>query len=69
MTRSGGMNMDPDLRALLVCPSCRGDLMDAVDGLLCEPCDQFYPVQEGVPFLVPECARPSRSGDRPVVPE
>lgn len=46
------------LRALLVCPRCRGELRDAPAGLVCDACRLAYPVERGTPFLVAECARP-----------
>lgn len=56
------IGFDDKLRMLLVCPACRGDLRtiehtDVLTTLRCEPCRLDYPVEEGVPFLVPECAR------------
>jgi uncharacterized protein YbaR (Trm112 family) len=50
--------LDPELRALLVCPACRGELEDREDGLACPRCALLYPIEEGVPFLVRECAVP-----------
>lgn len=46
-----------DVRALLVCPRCRGELVDAPDALVCPRCEVAWPVEDGVPFLVDECAR------------
>ncbi len=47
-----------DVRGLLVCPRCRGELVDAPGSLVCERCNVRWPVEDGVPFLVDECARP-----------
>jgi uncharacterized protein YbaR (Trm112 family) len=45
------------VRALLVCPGCRGELDDLEAGLRCGACRVVYPVVAGVPWLVPEHAR------------
>lgn len=50
--------IDPEVRALLVCPACRGELSDVPAGLHCGACALVYPVEEGVPYLVRECALP-----------
>ncbi|HMV69692.1 MAG TPA: Trm112 family protein [Myxococcota bacterium] len=60
--------VDPALRALLVCPECRGELDEVEGGLGCPACARTYPVVDGVPWLVAELARPSsdaRQGRRP----
>ena len=49
--------LDPRLRALLVCPLCRGDLTDHPEGLVCRPCERLFPIVEGIPHLVHELAR------------
>lgn len=45
-----------EVRALLVCPSCRGDLRDERTGeasfLVCATCHMGYPVEEGIPVLL-----------------
>ena len=55
--------LDPELRALLVCPACRGELRERLDAsregpdaLRCPQCMLDYPVVQGVPYLVPELA-------------
>ena len=53
--------INPDLRALLVCPLCRGELEDHPDGLVCHkghPDALLFPVEDGVPMMVRELARP-----------
>jgi uncharacterized protein YbaR (Trm112 family) len=49
--------LDPELRKLIVCPACRGDLDDVDHGLRCPACRLVYPVEDGVPFLIKELAR------------
>lgn len=46
--------LDPRLRALLVCPRCRGELADHALGLACPSCRRLYPVIDGVPRMAPE---------------
>ena len=50
--------IDPDLRALLVCPVDRAPLCDEEDALVCRQCGRRYPVTEGIPIMMPE-DRPS----------
>ena len=59
---SGQIN--PRVRALLVCPSCRGEFEDVEQGLRCPAEQTVYPVVDGVPQLVPERMRV----DRPQTP-
>jgi uncharacterized protein YbaR (Trm112 family) len=47
---------DPRVRPHLVCPRCRGELLDVADGLVCTPCALRYPVHDGVPWMLPERA-------------
>lgn len=42
----------PALRALLVCPVCRGELDDVPGGLRCPQDRLRFPVVDGVPWLV-----------------
>ena len=50
-------SVDPRVRELLVCPLCRGPLVDVADGLRCEAEGLTFPVVDGVPWLVRERAR------------
>jgi uncharacterized protein len=50
--------LDPELRAILVCPACRGELDDIADGLGCAACALVYPVVDDIPNLIPEEAKP-----------
>lgn len=58
--------MPPELRALLACPRCRGPLADgapaAEPALLCRRCQVAYPVEQGIPVLLSERARPLSGG-------
>lgn len=52
------MPVDAKLRAMLVCPKCRGSLVDAKDekgvaeGLKCDACKVIYPVKEDIPVMI-----------------
>lgn len=42
-----------ELRDLLVCPTCRGDLVWCDAGARCSSCGARYPVRDGIPILLP----------------
>lgn len=52
------MPVDAKLRAMLVCPRCKGALADAKDegglaeGLRCDACKVIYPVKEDIPVMI-----------------
>ena len=54
----------PRVRALLVCPQCRGELSDVQRGLLCPVDGLLFPVQDGVPHLIRECALKATARER-----
>lgn len=54
-------SIDPELRAILVCPACRGELTDLPEGLHCPTCALLYPVVSDIPQLISEEARPYAS--------
>lgn len=56
------MSIPPEVRSLVVCPVCGGELEDGEGGLLCPSCQKVYPVLEGVPVLLPARARKARAG-------
>uniref|UniRef100_UPI003593EF2B Trm112 family protein n=1 Tax=Nocardioides zeae TaxID=1457234 RepID=UPI003593EF2B len=58
--------MDPTLRRIIVCPNCRGELVDGPtdgptgtdgDELVCVDCGYGYPVRDGIPVLLVDEAR------------
>ncbi len=55
--------IDSELRAMLVCPACRGDLIDRQPGLHCPACALLYPVIDDIPQLIAEEARSYPSAD------
>jgi uncharacterized protein YbaR (Trm112 family) len=62
MTRD--WELDDRLRGLLVCPDCRGPLEDRRSGLACEQDQLLFPVENGVPVMVVELARPLEDRDK-----
>lgn len=58
---NGGMDLDPALLEIIVCPDCRGQLtVDAkAQELVCGSCGLAYPVRDNIPvLLVDEARRP-----------
>jgi len=59
-----GVELDPHLLEIIVCPACRSDL-DLVDSgadaeLVCQGCGLAYPVRDNIPvLLVDEARKPS----------
>jgi uncharacterized protein YbaR (Trm112 family) len=65
------MSIPPDLLAVLACPKCKGPVAETAtgDGLRCPACGLVYPVEEGIPIMLAEEARPDETaapegGDR-----
>jgi uncharacterized protein YbaR (Trm112 family) len=56
--------LDPDLKAILACPRCRGTLEfhEEEDEILCRACRLAYPIQDGIPVMLVEDARPLPAG-------
>ena len=56
------MPLDPRLLAILCCPAehlgapCHGDLEELAEGLRCRSCGRLYPIQDGIPVMLPEIA-------------
>jgi uncharacterized protein YbaR (Trm112 family) len=52
--------LDPDLKAILACPRCRGELEfhEEHDEILCRRCRLSYPIVDGIPDMLLEDARP-----------
>jgi uncharacterized protein YbaR (Trm112 family) len=53
----------PELMEILCCPMCKGDLVLTVDeeddkeiingSLFCGKCNEYYPIEEGIPNMLP----------------
>jgi len=50
--------ISPELLAIIVCPSCKGELtLTEVPELACAGCGLVYPVRDGIPVLLVDEAR------------
>jgi len=56
------MPLDKNLLDILVCPKCKGELEYEVDGeaeaLLCHLCALRYEIDEGIPIMLIDEAKP-----------
>jgi uncharacterized protein YbaR (Trm112 family) len=54
------MPIDPQLKEILVCPQCLGQLTEnqAGDELICAKCRLRYRVEQDIPIMLPEEALP-----------
>ncbi len=52
--------IDKELLSILACPICKGslDYIQEKDVLVCQNCRVFYPIEEGIPLLTKEFAKP-----------
>jgi len=55
------MSLAPDLLAILVCPQCKGELehrTGPAEALVCHACRLVYAVEDDIPILLIDEARP-----------
>jgi uncharacterized protein YbaR (Trm112 family) len=54
------MSLDPELLEILVCPRCRGDLeySEAEQELRCPNCRLVYRIEDDIPILLIDEAKP-----------
>jgi len=52
--------IDDELKAMLVCPACKGDLIYADNDtrIICRACRTVYPVRDGIPVMLINEAQP-----------
>lgn len=57
------MALDERLLEILVCPDCRSEVeyKDRRKVIVCTGCGLQYPVKDGIPVMLVEEAKPSRS--------
>lgn len=53
----GRMALDPGILKVLVCPQCKRGLRERGEGLFCPHCRLLYPVEDGIPIMLPEEAK------------
>lgn len=54
------MPISEELLQILACPKCKGEvvLTAAQDGLVCHACKLVYPIEEDIPVMIIEEAKP-----------
>ena len=58
------MSVPEELLELMACPVCRSPLEDQEEMLRCTGCGVRYPVNDGVPVMLPEAAVPADEEDQ-----
>ena len=54
--------IDDELKAILVCPACKGDLQFEETRILCAACKKAYPIRDGIPVMLISDATPWTPG-------
>jgi uncharacterized protein YbaR (Trm112 family) len=56
--------LDAELKAILVCPACKGDLLFESDDtrIICRACRKVFPVRDGIPVMLVNEAQPWSPG-------
>jgi uncharacterized protein YbaR (Trm112 family) len=44
--------IDDELKAILVCPVCKGDLLFEETRIICGACRKVYPIRDGIPVML-----------------
>ncbi len=54
------MAVPQELREILVCPQCKGDLeyVEEPEAFICRACELVYPVKDDIPIMLVEEAIP-----------
>jgi len=50
--------IDEELKSILVCPSCKGDLQFEEARIICRACRRAYPIRDGIPVMLVNEAEP-----------
>jgi uncharacterized protein YbaR (Trm112 family) len=50
--------IDDELKAILVCPACKGDLVFEETRIICQACRKAYPIRDGIPVMLINEAEP-----------
>ncbi len=50
--------IDDELKAILACPACKGDLLFEETRIICPACRKAYPVRDGIPVMLISEAEP-----------
>ena len=54
--------IDEELKAILVCPACKGDLLFEETRIICPACRKAYPIRDGIPVMLVDEARQTVEG-------
>jgi uncharacterized protein len=54
--------IDDELKAILVCPACKGDLRFEEHRIICPACRKAYPIRDGIPVMLISEAEPWSGG-------
>jgi uncharacterized protein len=54
------VSLAPELLHILVCPKCKGELeyRPSPEALLCRSCRLVFPVEDGIPIMLIDEAKP-----------
>ncbi len=52
--KEGLRMLDEKIIEVMVCPICKGKVFLKEKGLFCEVCKLLYPIEEGIPIMIPE---------------
>ena len=44
--------IDDELKAILVCPACKGELIFEETRIICPACRKAYPIRDGIPVML-----------------
>jgi uncharacterized protein YbaR (Trm112 family) len=44
--------IDDELKAILVCPACKGDLLFEEARIVCPACRKAYPIRDDIPVML-----------------
>ena len=44
--------IDEELKAILACPVCKGDLLFEEARIICPKCRKAYPIRDGIPVML-----------------
>jgi uncharacterized protein YbaR (Trm112 family) len=50
--------VDDELKAILVCPACKGDLLFEEHRIVCPACRKAYPIRDDIPVMLIDEAQP-----------
>ncbi len=50
--------IDKEFLQILACPVCKRDLTSKGKLLICQNCQVYYEIKEGIPILLPDSGKP-----------